>query len=179
MNSCLSPWSRVTEKSVSQSKCSVPLVPGVHYCIHRSWPLDLVLSQMNSVHALTTYFLLCSHVYLGLPSGLFCSCFLTKILYTFLISPMCATCPVHLILLDMITITIVVKHTSYVKLLIMQFSSASHHFRPLRSKYPPQHPVLKHPQSVFLPWCESPSFTPTQKTGKIIVMYIVSFSSQR
>jgi hypothetical protein len=30
----------------------------------------------------------------------------------------------------------------------MQFSPTSCHFIPLRSKYSPQHPVLKHPQSV-------------------------------
>jgi hypothetical protein len=35
------------------------------------------------------------------------------------------------------------------KLLIMQFSQTSCHFISLRSKYSPQHPVLKHPQSMF------------------------------
>jgi hypothetical protein len=34
------------------------------------------------------------------------------------------------------------------KLLIMQFSPISRHFS-LRTKYSPQHPVLKHPQSVL------------------------------
>jgi len=38
--------------------------------------------------------------------GLFPSCFPTKILYAFLISSMCATCPIHLILLDLITLII-------------------------------------------------------------------------
>jgi hypothetical protein len=33
----------------------------------------------------------------------------------------------------------------------MQFSPFSGHLIPHRSKYPPQHPVLKHPQSMFLP----------------------------
>jgi hypothetical protein len=33
----------------------------------------------------------------------------------------------------------------------MQFPPISHHFFPLRFKYSPQHPVLKHPQSMFLP----------------------------
>jgi hypothetical protein len=33
----------------------------------------------------------------------------------------------------------------------MQSSPASCHFLPLRSKYSPQRPVLKQPQSVFLP----------------------------
>jgi hypothetical protein len=35
------------------------------------------------------------------------------------------------------------------KLLIMQFSPTSCHFISLRSKYSPQHPVLKHPQSII------------------------------
>ena len=33
-----------------------------------------------------------------------------------------------------------------------------------RSKYSPQHHVLKHPQPPFLPQCQRPSFTPTQVT---------------
>jgi len=36
------------------------------------------------------------------------------------------------------------------KLLIMQSPPAYHHFLPLRSRYSPQHAVLKHPQSTFL-----------------------------
>jgi hypothetical protein len=38
------------------------------------------------------------------------------------------------------------------KLLVMQFSPFTRHLIPLRSKYPPQHPVLKHPQSMFFPF---------------------------
>jgi hypothetical protein len=37
------------------------------------------------------------------------------------------------------------------KLLITQSSPASRHFLPLRSKYSPQHPVLRHAQSMFSP----------------------------
>jgi hypothetical protein len=36
-------------------------------------------------------------------------------------------------------------------LLIMQSSLSSRHFLPLESKYSPEHPVLRHPPSVFLP----------------------------
>jgi hypothetical protein len=38
------------------------------------------------------------------------------------------------------------------------------YFTPLspRPKYSPQHPILKHPQPMFLPHCERPSFTPKQ-----------------
>jgi hypothetical protein len=50
--------------------------------------------------------LLASYICLGLLSGLFPSGFLTKILYTFLISPMHTTCLAQLILLDLIIVTI-------------------------------------------------------------------------
>jgi hypothetical protein len=44
----------------------------------------------------------------------------------------------------------------------MQSSPTSRHYLPLRSKYSPQHPVLRHPQSTLLPKCERPSFAPIQ-----------------
>jgi hypothetical protein len=43
----------------------------------------------------------------------------------------------------------------------LQFPPFSSLLIPLRSKYLPQHPVLKHPQSTFLP-CQRPRFTPIQ-----------------
>jgi len=50
--------------------------------------------------------ILSSHLRPGLPSGLFPSGFPNKTLYTPLLSPMRATCPIHLILLDFINRTI-------------------------------------------------------------------------
>ena len=50
--------------------------------------------------------ILSTHLRLGLPSGFLPSIFHTKTLYTPLSSPICATCPTHLILLDFITRTI-------------------------------------------------------------------------
>ena len=50
--------------------------------------------------------ILSTHLRLGLPSDLFSSGFSTKALYTPISSPIRATCPAHLILLDFITRTI-------------------------------------------------------------------------
>jgi hypothetical protein len=60
-----------------------------------------------------------------------------------------ATCYAHLTLLDLIIL--IMRRVQIMKLLIMQISPTARHFIPLRSKYSPQHPVLKHPQSMFLP----------------------------
>jgi hypothetical protein len=59
--------------------------------------------------------------------------------------------------------------------LIMQFSPTFRHFIIFRSKYSPQHPVLKHPQSMFLSWCQRQSFTTIQNHSQIIILYILIF----
>jgi hypothetical protein len=49
----------------------------------------------------------------------------------------------------------------------MQSSPASRHFLPLKYKHSPQHPVLKHPQSMFFPECERPSSHQYKTRSKI------------
>jgi hypothetical protein len=58
----------------------------------------------------------------------------------------------------------------------MQLSPFLCYFIPLRSKYSPQHPVLKHPQSIRFPQCQRPSLRSTKTTGRIMVLYILTFT---
>jgi hypothetical protein len=63
-------------------------------------------------------------------------------------SPKCnMACPSHHPWLDHSSCTW--RRVQVMKLLIMLLSPTSYHFTSLGSKYSPQHPVLKHPHSVF------------------------------
>jgi len=106
-----------TEKSLSweanrySASQEIPHIlwnPQVYYRICNSPPTVLIPRQINLVHAyLSTSWrsilIFSAHVQLGFPSGLFPSGLPTNTLYITLLSPKCATCPVQLILPDLIT----------------------------------------------------------------------------
>jgi hypothetical protein len=81
--------------------------PKVRYRIHERPPSVPILRLINPAHAFPSHFLtiiliLFSHLRLGLPSGHFSSGVISKILYAPFLPRIHATCPVHLILFDLI-----------------------------------------------------------------------------
>ena len=84
--------------------------PNVRYRTQKRPPTDSILSQPNPVRIPTSYLQQIPpniiHPSTPRSSSLFPSGFPTNNLYTLLSSPTSATCPVHLILLDFITRTL-------------------------------------------------------------------------
>jgi len=157
---------KANSHSASQETSYLLLSLKVHYHVQKS------LSQINPVHTFPPHF---SNVHFTiiLPSKTrsskwsFPSGFPTKPLYAFLIFP----CVLHELpilspslnhlnnigwrLQVMILFTIKFSPASCLLLLLLLLL-------PLRSKYSPQHFILKHPQSMNFPQCKRPNSTSTQ-----------------
>ena len=112
----LSPWCRVLLEKLTglQLVKKLPAFHGTqrfitaltsvrHLSLSWASPIQSIYTHPTSWRSILILF---AHLRLGLPSGLFPSGFPTKTLYTPLSSPIHATCPAHLILLDFITRTI-------------------------------------------------------------------------
>jgi hypothetical protein len=81
-----------------------------------TWALYWSLTWARPIHS-TPHHIISSrsilisftHLFVGLPSGLFHSGFPTNNLYMFVFTPICATCPAHIILRDLINVIILAK----------------------------------------------------------------------
>ena len=115
----LTPWCRVLLEKLTglQLVKKLPTFHGTrrfitaltsvrHLSLSWAHPIQSIYPHPTSWRSIL---ILSTHLRLVLPSGLFPSSFPTKTLYTPLSSPIRATCPVHLILLDFITRTILGK----------------------------------------------------------------------
>jgi len=65
----------------------------------------------------------------------------------------------------------------------MLFTPFPRYLVPRRSKYSPQHPILKHPQPTFLPQRKRPSFAPTQSNRQnyssvYLSLYVLNSKSE-
>ena len=140
--------------------------PKVHYRTHkRPPPVSILACPIHSIYSHPTSWrsilILSTHQRLCLPSGLFLSGFPTKTLYTPSLHPYAPHAQPISFFSILSPAQYWVRSTNNIASRYA-ISSIPLLSLPPRSKYSPQHHVLKHPQLHFLPQCQRPSYTHIQ-----------------
>ena len=130
-----------------------------------SWARSI--QYMALLTSLRYILILSSHLFVGLPSGLFSSDFPTKALYDSLLSSIRATCTAHLILLGFIVRIVFGEEYRSVNSSLCSLHHSLVTLAPPRTKYAPQYPVLERSLPMCLPLYERPTFTHVQKKKKL------------
>jgi len=158
------PSSEANQFSASQEIPRISWNLKVHYHIYKCpTPVPYPEPDRSSPWPTIAYY----HLRLELPSDLFPSGFPTKTLYTPLLSPIHASCPANLILIDLITRTILAEGYRSLTSSICIFLHS-----PVTSSLLDTNILLStapysSTSSAYVPpQCEQPSFTPIQNNGQ-------------
>jgi hypothetical protein len=150
----LNPSSEATSSSTTHEFHNILWNPNVHYRVHNTPPLVLILSQKNLVRTTKSYFFKFRfNIILRLTSRFFQW---SLSLYPSHQNPICIPLLPHTCYTPCTSQIPRLDNSDYIwrrvqvtKLLVMQSSPTSYHFIPHQSKYNSQHPVLQQPQSLL------------------------------
>jgi hypothetical protein len=152
----LSPSWEAASRSATQEFPNILWNPKVHYCVHkclhwsRSWARWIQSIPSHPI-SLRSILIISTYLHLCLLSGVFRSCFPTKIVYAFLFYHMRDKFPSHFFSLDLIILITIGEEYKFWSFSLCTFSNLLSLHPSSVQTFSPQYPVLKHPHFLFLP----------------------------